>query len=151
MTLNKDFNRSLANVTGNKTLTAADSGIVQVVKADGVVITLPATAADVTFTIRNGSTYDGQYAFTVAPAAADGVTGNGFTAAINKAIVSSKATSRAADEFTISGTGTTGATGWIFQEVIGTVTRAAQLIIAEALALSYVAHSQPERSKGGST
>lgn len=125
MTLNKDFNRSGVAVTGNKTLTAADSGVVQVVKADGVVITLPATVNGLSYTIRNGSTYDGQYAFTVAPAAADGVTGNGFTATINKAIVSSKATSRAADEFTIAGTGTTGVTGWVFQTVIGTVTRAA--------------------------
>lgn len=123
--LNHHFNRSTALVTGNKTLTAADSAIVQEVVADGVVITLPSTALGLSFTIKNGSRYDGEFAFTVAPAAADGVTGNGFTAAINKAIVSSKATSRAQDEFTILGTGTAGVTGWVFQNVSGTVTRAA--------------------------
>lgn len=125
MTLNHHFDRTAALVTGNKTLTAADSGITQVIKADGVVITLPATALGLTYTFVNGSRYDGEYAFTVAPAAADGVTGNGFTAAVNKAIVSSKSTSRAKDEFQIVGTGTTGATGWVFQHVQGTVTRAA--------------------------
>lgn len=125
MTLNAHFDRSAALVTGNKTLTAADSGVTQVVKADGVVITLPATALGLTFTIVNGSTYDGEFAYTVAPAAADGVTGNGFTAAVNKAIVVSKSTSRAKDQFTILGTGTTGVTGWVFQQVMGTVTRAA--------------------------
>lgn len=125
MTLNNHFNRSATDVTGNVTLTAADSGKTFVVKADGVVITLPATALGLTYTIKNGSRYDGEYAYTVAPAAADGVTGNGFTAAVNKAITVSKATSRAKDEFTILGTGTTGVTGWVFQSVMGTVTRAA--------------------------
>jgi hypothetical protein len=125
MTLNGHFNRSTAEVTANKTLTAADSGVVQVVKADGVIITLPSTALGLTFTVKNGSRYDGEYAYTVAPAAADGVTGNGFTAATNKAITVAKATSRAKDEFTILGTGTAGVTGWVFQEVLGTVTRAA--------------------------
>jgi len=125
MTVNNHFNRSGTDVTGNVTLTAADSGKVFIVKADGVVITLPSTALGLTYTIKNGSRYDGEYAYTVAPAAADGVTGNGFTAAVNKAITVSKATSRAKDEFTILGTGTTGVTGWVFQSVMGTVTRAA--------------------------
>lgn len=125
MTLNHHFDRQAALVTGNKTLTAADSGIVQVIKADGVVVTLPATANGLSYTFVNGSRYDGEYAFTVAPVAADGVTGNGFTATVNKAIVSAKATSKAKDEFTIQGTGTTGVTGWVFQSVQGTVTRAA--------------------------
>jgi len=126
MSIQSHFNRSNVIVTANKTLTAADSGIVQVVRGDGIVITLPATANGLNFTFRNGSRYDGEFAFTVAPAAADGVTGNGFTAAVNKAVVVSKATSKAAEEFTLQGTGTTGVTGWYFvNPLTAIVTRAA--------------------------
>lgn len=125
MTLNHHFDRSGALVTGNKTLTAADSAVVQVVNADNIVITLPSTALGLTFTIVNGSRYDGEFGYTVAPAAADGFTGNGFTAAINKAAVVSKTTSRAKDQFTVLGTGAAGVTGWVFQQVQGTISRAA--------------------------
>jgi hypothetical protein len=125
MTLNSHFNRSATDVTGNVTLTAADSGKTFVVKADGVVITLPSTALGLTYTFKNGSRYDGEYAYAVSPAAADGFTGNGFTAAINKDAVVAKATSRAKDEFTILGTGTAGVTAWTFQTVMGTITREA--------------------------
>lgn len=46
--------RIAVDVTEAKTLTAADSGIVQNVTASGVTVTLPATATVGTFTVRDG-------------------------------------------------------------------------------------------------
>lgn len=46
--------RIAVNVTENKTLAAADSGVVQNVTVASVVVTLPATATIGTFTIRDG-------------------------------------------------------------------------------------------------
>jgi hypothetical protein len=113
-------------VTGAKTLTAADSGIVQDVQASAT-ITLPATAAGLTFPIQVGvaSATSALPTVTIAPNAADGVTGNGFTAAVNKAIVAAAATARYGDLIVLRGTGTTGVTGWIVDTVIGTWNRAA--------------------------
>lgn len=127
--------RISATVTGNKTLTAADCGIVQDVTLDGGVITLPATADGLVFTIRNGgdnpantaagAVADGSALVVVAPVAADGVTGNGFTAAVNKGASNTKATSKVGDEITLVGNGTTGATGWTVQSVKGVWARVA--------------------------
>jgi len=126
MTANKDFNRAAAAVTGNKTLAAVDCGVVQLVKADAPIFTLPSTAAGLTFTFRNGSTYDGQYGFAISPAAADGITGGGLaTPVINKDILVTKATTRATDEITLVGTGTAGTGAWIISNSIGTYTREA--------------------------
>jgi len=114
--------RTSVAVTGNKTLTAADAGIVQDVQADNVTVTLPATADGLSFTIRNngakptgaaaGATADGSALVVVAPVAADGVTGNGFTATVNKGASNTKATSKVGDEITVVGNGTTGVTAW---------------------------------------
>jgi len=126
--------RAYVDVSTNKTLTAADSGIVQNVVADGITITLPATLAS-TFTIRNGgakpsgaangAVASGSVLVTVAPNAADGFTGNGFTATVNKAALNTKATSLVGDEIRVRGTGTTGVTGWIIEHVRGTWARQA--------------------------
>ena len=124
-TIQGHYDRSAVAVTGNKTLTAADVAIVQNVTVDGVVITLPSTALGLTFTFRNGGNYDGKIGFSVSPAAADGITGNGFTATINKDAINTKATSKTGDEFTIFGTGTAGVTAWTFQNVTGTIAREA--------------------------
>jgi len=124
-TIQGHYDRSNVAVTANKTLTAADCGVVQNVIVDGVTVTLPATADGLTFTIRNGGSYDGKVGFTVAPQAADGITGNGFTAAVNKGAVNTKATSKTGDEITLVGNGTTGVTGYIAAEVIGTFARVA--------------------------
>lgn len=111
-----------ADVTGNKTLAAADSGVVQDVKANAV-ITLPATTA-ATFIIHVNVTSTGKKpTVSVAPNAADGVTGNGFTAAVNKAIAATSA--EFGDFIILRGTGTTGVTGWIVESAAGTWTRAA--------------------------
>lgn len=114
-----------SEVTGNVTLAAADSGIVQYVTAN-TTITLPATALGLTYAIQAGTTSTGKLpTISVAPVAADGVTGNGFTAAVNKAISLDTTAGRAGDLLIIRGTGTTGVTGWVVESVIGKWNRAA--------------------------
>jgi len=127
--------RVSVDVAANKTLVAADSGIVQNVTVDGVVITLPSTADGLSFTIRNagdaptgaaaGTGADGSAAVSVSPAAADGITGNGFTAAINKDAINTKATSKVGDEITVNGNGTAGVTAWTITSIRGTWAREA--------------------------
>lgn len=119
------FARKGVDVSSNKTLTAADCGIVQNVTVDGVVITLPSTADGLVFTIRNGGKSDGTVGVSVSPAAADGITGNGYTATINKDAINTKATAKAGDEITLSANGTAGVTAWTVQEVVGTWSREA--------------------------
>ena len=122
------------DVTSNKTLTAADSGIVQNVIADAIVITLPSTANGLTYTVRNGgkpvtngpagSGSNGTVLVSLSPAAADGFTG-GFTGTptVNKDLLNTKATSLVGDYVTVTGTGTAGVTGWIVTEATGTWVR----------------------------
>lgn len=121
--------RKFVNVTGNKTLTAADCGIVQNVVADGAVISLPATADGLVFIIRNGgdnptgtpagAVSDGSCGVSVSPVAADGITGNGFTATVNKDAINTKATSVVGDEIKLVGNGTTGVTAYTIDYVKG--------------------------------
>jgi len=80
-----------ATVTGNKTLTAADSGIIQNVTATAT-ITLPTGAAGIVgavYIIRVGSTgaTDGAITVNVTPGGSDLVNGNGFTASAGKGAV----------------------------------------------------------------
>lgn len=86
------LNRTSVDVTGNKTLTAADCGIVQNVTAS-CTVTLPTGAAGIVgalYTIRIGGSgaTDGALTVTVAPGGSDLVNGNGFTAAAGKGAVS---------------------------------------------------------------
>lgn len=127
-----DKRRQSVNVSTNKTLTLADQGIVQNVIADGIVITLPSTAAGSTFVIRNGGVpvtsgpagtgSDQSVLVAVSPAAADKIQGNGFTAADNKDALNTKDTSQVGDEITLVGDGVD---GWNIQECIGTWAREA--------------------------
>lgn len=127
--------RQYVDVTSNKTLAATDAGVVQNVIVDGITVTLPATANGLSFTVRNGgakpagapsgATSDGTVLVTVAPVSADGFTGNGFTAAVNKAALNTKVTSKVGDEITFDGNGTTGVTAWVFSSVKGIWNRAA--------------------------
>lgn len=127
--------RVSVDVTTNKTLTAADAGIVQNVTVDGVVVTLPGTADGLVFTIRNGgdnpantatgAVADGSCGVSVSPAAADAIAGNGFTATINKDAINTKATSKVGDEITVVGNGTAGVTAWTISNLIGTWAREA--------------------------
>lgn len=103
--------RLAINVTENKTLALADCGIVQNVITDGVVVTLPATAASLTFTVRNGgdapsgaaagAVADGSCAVNISPQAADKFSGMGLTPADNKDLINTKATSKVGDEVTV--------------------------------------------------
>jgi hypothetical protein len=79
------YNESEA-VTGNKTLDAGDSGVVQNVTAT-CTITLPAagaTTSGVTYPIRVGA--EG-ITVTISPNSADKIVGNGFTAADDKDMI----------------------------------------------------------------
>lgn len=121
------------NLDTSKTLATTDMGIVQNVIADAITITLPSTAAGNDYIIRNGgakptgtptgAVSDGSVLVTVAPAAADGVAGNGFTAAANKGALNTKATSRVGDEIEVTGTGTAGVTAWTINRIAGTWVR----------------------------
>ena len=104
------------NVTGAKTLAAADQGIVQNVTATATV-TLPATAASQTHTVRVGAP---GITVTVSPNSADQIIGNGFTAADDKDLIF---TNQPAGSFvTLSGNG---GTGWVVTAISGTATRQA--------------------------
>jgi hypothetical protein len=132
---NLNDGRVSVNVTGNKTLTAADAGIVQNVTADGVVITLPATANGLVYKIRNGGAAPTNAAagavanqsvgLNITPQAADGVTGLGFTAAVSKGALQTKSSANVGDEIVLEANGTTGATGWTITGAVGTWTRQA--------------------------
>lgn len=128
--------RTTVDVTEAKTLAAADNGIVQNVIADGIAVTLPATAANLAFTIRNGGVpassavgmgtgADFSVLVKVSPNASDGISGLAFTAATNKAAQNTKATARVGDEITLIGSGTTGVTGWNVLRAKGTWAREA--------------------------
>lgn len=110
-------------VTGNKTLDAGDSGVVQNVTATATV-TLPAIAAgtsNVTAIVRVGA--EG-ITVTVSPNSADKIVGNGFTAADDKDAI---ATSQPAGSYIVL-KGTNEATtdsAWTVERVLGTWTREA--------------------------
>lgn len=106
--------RKAVAVTGNKTLAAADCGIVQVVDKDALTVTLPATAAGLWYRIENGVA-DGGALVSVAPQAADLIAGNGFTALANKAAQNTKATAKKGDYITL----VAGAGGWVITEAVG--------------------------------
>lgn len=125
-------------VTGNKTLTVADVGIVQIVKGD-YVITLPTSAAATAgskFIIQNGGlevagTPEGtskgnkSAAPSVKGVSADGITGNGFTPATNKSAINTKATAQVGDRLELTGSGATGAGAWFTTYVRGVWAREA--------------------------
>lgn len=133
--------RSYVNISTNKTLAAADSGVVQNVIAAGVTITLPAAAAafvGCTFHIRNGGVpptgapvgagQNASITVNVTPNASDGISGNGFTAAVAKGAVSTAGSGTATaaqvgDEISITGSGVTGAAAWYVEFVKGLWTR----------------------------
>lgn len=121
------------NIDTSKTLALADCGAVQNVIADAITITLPATSAGATFTIRNGGVpassslgagtgADASALVTVAPNASDKIQGLAFTATDNKAALNTKATSRVGDYLRLVGDGID---GWNVIEARGVWARAA--------------------------
>lgn len=127
--------RQWVDVDSNKTLAAIDNGFTQNVIADAAVITLPSTALGLCYRFRNGgaaatgaaagSGSNGTVLVAVSPAAADGISGNGFTAAVNKDALNTKATSVIGDFIELIGTGTAGVTGWNVRDIGGTWAREA--------------------------
>jgi nucleoside phosphorylase len=114
--------RTSVAVTTDKTLTAADSGIVQNVTA-AATITLPATAVGISYVIRVGGAgaTDGSFNVNVSPNSADQIIGNGFTAADNKDAI---ATAQPGGTTEI-GLVADGASGWYVTYTAGTWTREA--------------------------
>lgn len=114
-------NREAEDVTGAKTLDAGDSGVLQNVTASAT-ITLPSTALGLCYTIMNGGEGEtSEVTVTISPAAADKITGNGFTAADDKDIINT--TGRGGVDFvTLLGDG---ADGWTVVACSGTWTRQA--------------------------
>ena len=131
--------RISVDVTENKSLVAADAGIVQNVITDAITVTLPTSAAatvGATFIVRNGGVpasssvgmgtgADGSVLVKVAPVAADGISGAAFTASTNKAAQNTKATSKVGDEIVLVGSGVTSAAAWFVQRLKGTWAREA--------------------------
>lgn len=125
--------RTQVDVTENKTLALSDQGIVQNVITDAITITLPATAAGNAFTVRNGGVpasssigsgtgSDFSCLVTIAPAAADKIQGVAITAADNKALLNTKATSKVGDFVELIGDGID---GYNIARIKGTWARAA--------------------------
>lgn len=103
------------------TLTAADTGKFFLITAADKVVTLPATALGLKFTFMVTATgLSASTGFSVSPAAADQIAGNGFTAADNKDAINTGATDAAGDKITLVGDGSA---GWYISEIIGTWAR----------------------------
>lgn len=124
--------RTWVDVTENKTLALSDCGIVQNVLTDAITVTLPATSAGASFTVRNGgvapsgaaagAVSDASCLVTIAPNASDKIQGNAFSAQDNKAALNTKATARVGDELQLVGDGVD---GFNIVKVIGVWARAA--------------------------
>lgn len=120
-------------VSGNKTLAAVDSGVVQQITGDAGVITLPAAAAGLVGMtvvievagkpVTNGPAGTGtnkSTGFSVSPAAADGITGGGLaTPVVNKDFVYAKATANIGDRLVLICSGVTGTGAWYVREISG--------------------------------
>jgi hypothetical protein len=110
-------NETLTAITGNVTLDANSSGVVFNVTADATV-TLPATAAGITYTfICDGA--DASVQITLSPNASDLIRGKGYIGADNTDWINTKTTAHKGDFITIVGDG---AAGWFIQRQGGTWT-----------------------------
>lgn len=121
-----------------KTIAAVDSGVVQNVVVDATVVTLPAAAAGLVGLIVRlrvkgakvnaagpaGIGSNKSVGFTVAPAAADSISGGGLaTPVVNKGFTYAKSTSRIGDYLELVCSGVTGVAAWYVRDSRGTFTR----------------------------
>lgn len=124
--------RLTIDISADKTLAAGEFGWVQNIITDAVTLTLPASAtvlAGSTVVLRNGGVpvssgpvgtgANGSVGFIVTPASGDGVTGNGFTAAVNKGVTYVKASGNVGDEMKLSSGGANTAKAWNVEYVKG--------------------------------
>jgi len=110
-------NEAVTAINGNVSLDANSSGTVYDVTADAV-ITLPATAAGITYTfICDGA--DGDVQITLSPNSSDLIRGKGYDGADNTDWINTKATADRGDYITIVGDGDA---GWLIQRQGGTWT-----------------------------
>ncbi len=120
----------------NKTLVAADCGIVQNVIVDAITLTLPASSAGLFYTVRNGGVppasgpvgarSDQSLTLTVAVNGTDGISGLAFSAQTGKGAVNAKATAKVGDELQLLASGTTSnAAAWYITQAKGTWARQA--------------------------
>lgn len=120
------------DVTETKTLAATEFGWVQNIITDGLTLTAPASAtvlAGSELILRNGGkpktnapvgTGDnGSIGFILTPASGDGVTGNGFTAAVNKGVTYVKTGGSVGDEIVLASGGANTAKAWNVASVKG--------------------------------
>lgn len=114
------YNQS-EDVTENKTLDAADSGVVQNVTATATV-TLPAVAAGtagITLIVRVGAP---DITVTVSPNAGDKIVGNGFTAADGKDLIFTNQQAGSFVQLVAVNEATTDS-AWVVQRIHGVATR----------------------------
>lgn len=121
------------NVSENKTLLATEFGWVQNIIADGLTLTAPASAtvlAGAEMVLRNGGVPAGgtvgsggnkSVGFVLTPASGDGVTGNGYTAAVNKGVTYVKTEGKVGDEMRLACGGANTAKAWNVALVKGTL------------------------------
>lgn len=120
------------NIDTSKTLGATDSGIVQNIIADAIVITLPASASTnvgQTHIVRmggakpvgtpTGAVSDGSVGCVITPASGDGVTGGAWTAATNKGVTFTKSTMKVGDEVSLVAGGANTAAAWQVERMLG--------------------------------
>ena len=106
---------SVTTITGNTTLTQADSGGVFLVATDAIAVTLPATVAGVTYAFVNTGA-DGGNIITISPNAADGIHGTvtlagsvvEFSGTDDADIANTKATANTGDFIRLVGDGSVG-------------------------------------------
>ena len=101
-------------ISGNKTLDAQDTGKWLLCDADAIVLTLPSTAAGITFNIVNIAE-DGAAKLSVSPAAADKIQGPDIAGVDNKDLINTKATQLQGDLVKLVG----GADGWFVADIGG--------------------------------
>lgn len=120
MSIGTGYNQTL---TANTTLNAADSGAYTFIGADALTITVPAYNANIAacvFNIVNGMG-DGQGNVTIAPTVNDKIMGCGLSAADNKYIQNTKATSKKGDMVSLQAS----VDGYYILKMVGTWARQA--------------------------
>lgn len=116
-------NHETVLITANKTVAIADCGVTQKATVDGIVFTLPSTAAGLSFRFENGGSQNGAVGFSISPAAADKIEGLGSAATDNKDVINTKATAKSDIDFIeLTGNGTD---GWIVRDYAGNWAREA--------------------------
>ena len=115
--------RPILTKSADYTLTTADSGSLVIVTGVDKVLTLPATAAGLFFTIVLAAAgLSSGTGLSISPNSADKIMGNGFTAADNKDAILAGSGDRDGDSITLVADG---ADGWYITAVTGTWTREA--------------------------